>query len=36
MFKVNSKPVLRFKKLSENRIKDGDTIEFFKLENLNK
>ena len=36
MFTVNEKPVLRFKKLSENRIKDGDTIEFFKLENLNK
>ena len=36
MFTVNAKPVLRFKKLSENRIKDGDTIEFFKLENLNK
>ena len=36
MFTANAKPVLRFKKLCENGIKDGDTIEFFKLENLNK
>jgi len=32
MFTVNAKPVLRFKKISENNIKDGDKIQLFKLE----
>ena len=32
MFTANAKPVLRFKKLCENNIKDGDIIQLFKLE----
>ena len=32
MFTANEKPVLRFKKLYENNIKDGDIIQLFKLE----
>ena len=32
MFAANAKPVLRFKKLCENGIKDGDKIQLFKLE----
>ena len=32
MFTVNAKPILRFKKLIENNIKDGDKIQLFKLE----
>ena len=32
MFTANAKPVLRFKKLYENNIKDGDIIQLFKLE----
>ena len=32
MFTSNAKPVLRFKKPSENNIKDGDIIQLFKLE----
>ena len=32
MFKVNEKPVLRFKTLGENNIKDGDSIQLIKLE----
>ena len=32
MFTANAKPVLRFKKLSENNIHDGDLIQLFKLE----
>ena len=32
MFTANAKPVLRFKKLYENGIKDGDKIQLFKLE----
>ena len=32
MFTANAKPVLRFKKLNENGIKDGDKIQLFKLE----
>ena len=32
MFKVNEKPVLRFKTLGENNIKDGDILQLFKLE----
>lgn len=32
MFTVNAKPVLRFKKISENNIRDGDKIQLFKLE----
>ena len=32
MFTANAKPVLRFKKLCENGIKDGDKIQLFKLE----
>jgi len=31
-FTVNALPILRFKKLSENRIKDGDKIQLFKME----
>ena len=31
-FIVNNKPILRFKKLSENNIMDGDVIQFFKQE----
>ena len=32
MFTANAKPILRFKKLIENGIKDGDKIQLFKLE----
>ena len=32
MFTANAKPVLRFKKIWENNIKDGDIIQLFKLE----
>jgi len=32
MFTANAKPVLRFKKVCENGIKDGDKIQLFKLE----
>ena len=32
MFIANAKPVLRFKKICENNIKDGDIIQIFKLE----
>ena len=32
MFTVNARPILRFKKLFENQIKDGDIIQLFKLE----
>ena len=32
MFTANAKPVLRFKKIFENGIKDGDKIQLFKLE----
>ena len=32
MFTANAKPVLRFKKIYENGIKDGDKIQLFKLE----
>ena len=34
MFTVNAKPILRFKKICENNIKDGDIIQIqlFKLE----
>ena len=32
MFIVNARPILRFKKLVENNIKDGDVIQMFKLE----
>ena len=32
MFTVNAKPILRFKKIKENNIKDGDIIQLFKLE----
>ena len=32
MFTVNARPVLRFKKMFENSIKDGDFIQLFKLE----
>ena len=35
MFTANTKPVLRFKKLYENGIKDGDKIQLFKPEQLN-
>ena len=35
MFTANAKPVLRFKKLCENNIKDGDIIQLFKLEKIN-
>ena len=35
MFTANAKPVLRFKKLCENGIKDGDKIQLFKPEQLN-
>ena len=30
-FIVNAKPILRFKKISENNIKDGDLIQLFQL-----
>ena len=32
MFTVNARPILRFKKMFENQIKDGDNIQLFKLE----
>ena len=32
MFTVNARPILRFKKMFENQIKDGDIIQLFKLE----
>ena len=32
MFTVKAKPILRFKKIKENNIKDGDIIQLFKLE----
>jgi len=32
MFTANAKPVLRFKKIFENNIKDGDILQLFKLE----
>ena len=32
MFTANAKPILRFKKIYENGIKDGDKIQLFKLE----
>ena len=32
MFTVNAKPILRFKKIKENNIKDGDIIQLIKLE----
>ena len=32
MFTANAKPVLRFKTINENNIKDGDIIQLFKLE----
>ena len=32
MFTVNARPILRFKKMFENQIKDGDFIQLFKLE----
>ena len=32
MFTANAKPVLRFKKICENNIKDGDILQLFKLE----
>jgi hypothetical protein len=32
MFTANAKPILKFKKLFENQIKDGDIIQLFKLE----
>ena len=31
-FIINGKPILRFKKMKENNIKDGDTIQLIKLE----
>ena len=32
MFTVRAMPILRFKKLSENNIQDGDEIQLFKIE----
>ena len=32
MFMANAKPVLRFKKMCENNIKDGDVLQLYKLE----
>ena len=32
MFMANAKPVLRFKKIIENNIKDGDVLQLHKLE----
>ena len=32
MFTANAKPILRFKTIKENNIKDGDIIQLFKLE----
>ena len=32
MFTANAKPILRFKTLIENNIKDGDILQLFKLE----
>ena len=31
-FIANAKPILRFKKICENNIKDGDILQLFKLE----
>ena len=31
-FTANARPILRFKKISENNIKDGDIIQLFKIE----
>ena len=31
-FTANATPILRFKRLNENKIKDGDVIQLFKLE----
>ena len=32
MFTANAKPILRFKKICENGIKDGDKVQLFKFE----
>ena len=32
MFTVNAKPILRFKKIYENNIKDGDIVQLYKIE----
>ena len=32
MFTANAKPVLRFKKINENGIKNGDKVQLFKIE----
>ena len=32
MFKANAFPILRFKTIAENHIKDGDVIQLFKME----
>ena len=32
MFMANAKPILRFKKIYENNIQDGDVLQFHKLE----
>ena len=32
MFMANAKPILRFKKICENNIKDGDVLQLHKLE----
>ena len=32
MFTANAKPVLRFKTIKENNIKDGDIVQLIKLE----
>jgi hypothetical protein len=32
MFTANAKPILRFKTINENNIKDGDIIQLFRLE----
>ena len=32
MFTANAKPILRFKTISENGIRNGDYIQLFKLE----
>ena len=32
MFTVNANPILRFKTLSENNIKDGNVIQLIKIE----
>ena len=31
-FTANATPILRFKRLNENKIKDGDVIQMIKLE----